>query len=114
MSEGVTAVWWAAGLLGLAIVVEVGATAMLPRTESFTSPLWTVLVVTGYAVSIGLLAVVVRHLPVSVTYATWSGAGTALVALAGVAFLGERLGLLQVAGLAAIIAGVVALNLQPH
>lgn len=106
--------WWAAVLLAVAIVIEVGASALLPRTQGFTEPAWTALVLAGYAVSIGLLAVIVRSIPVSVTYATWSGAGTALVAIAGVAFLGERLGLLQVVGLTAIVGGVVALNLQPH
>ena len=104
--------WMAASLLGLAIVVEVGATAALPRTAGFTQPTWSVLVVGGYAVSIWLLALVVRHIPVSVAYAVWSGAGTALVAVAGLAFLGERLDLVKAAGLVAIIGGVVALNLS--
>ena len=104
--------WMAASLLGLAIVVEVGATAALPRTAGFTQPTWSVLVVGGYAVSIWLLALVVRQIPVSVAYAVWSGAGTALVAAVGLAFLGERLDLVKAAGLVAIIAGVVALNLS--
>ena len=44
---------WA--LLLFAIVVEVGATAALPRTHSFREPLWTIAVLGGYAVSIWLL-----------------------------------------------------------
>ena len=104
--------WLAASLLGLAIVVEVAATAALPRTAGFTQPTWSVLVVAGYAVSIWLLALVVRHIPVSVAYAVWSGAGTALVAVVGLAFLGERLDPVKAAGLVAIIAGVVAVNLS--
>jgi len=103
--------WLTASLLGLAIVVEVGATAALPRTSGFTHPAWTALVVGGYALSIWLLAVVVREIPVSVAYAVWSGAGTALVAATGFVFLGERLDLVGAAGLVAIVAGVVALNL---
>jgi small multidrug resistance pump len=104
--------WLTASLLGLAIVVEVGATAALPRTSGFTQPAWTAFVVSGYALSIWLLALVVRHIPVSVAYAVWSGAGTALVAAAGLIFLGERLDLVKAAGLAAIIGGVVAVNLS--
>ena len=66
------------GAAGLgAIAVEVGATAALPRTHGFRDPLWTVLVLGGYAASIWLLAVVIRHIPVSITYAAWSGLGTA-------------------------------------
>ena len=107
---------WLAGLmLGVAIVVEVAATAVLPRTAGFTHPWWTAAVLGGYALSIWLLAAVVRHIPVSVAYAVWSGAGTALVAIAGFAFLGERLDVVKAAGLTAIVLGVVALNLtSPH
>ena len=98
-------------LLGLAIVVEVVATALLPRTEGFTSLGWTALVVSGYAGSIWLLTVIVRTLPVSVTYAIWAGAGTALVAVVGLVFLGESFTWVKAASLALIVAGVVGLNL---
>ncbi len=67
----------------LAIGAEVGATAALPRTESFHHPVWTPIVLLGYAVSIWLLAIVVRHIPVSVAYAIWAGMGTALIAVVG-------------------------------
>jgi small multidrug resistance pump len=98
-------------LLGLAIVVEVVATALLPRTGGFTSPGWTVLVVAGYATSIWLLTIIVRSMPVSVTYAIWAGAGTALVAVVGLVFLGESFSWLKALSLAMIVAGVVGLNL---
>jgi small multidrug resistance pump len=100
-----------AALLGLAIVVEVAATALLPRTAGFTSLGWTVLVVTGYASSIWLLTIVVRTMPVSVTYAIWAGAGTALVAVVGLVFLGESFSWIKAVSLALIVAGVVGLNL---
>lgn len=103
----------AAVLLALAIVIEVASTALLPRTNGFTSPHWSVVVVGGYAVSIGLLAVVVKSIPVSLTYAVWSGAGTALVAVVGLVFLGESLSRLQVTSLVLIVVGVVGLNLTP-
>lgn len=99
-------------LLAVAIGVEVLATVCMPRTQGFTDIRWTLLVSLGYVVSIGLLALVVRHIPVSVTYAVWSGAGTALVALIGAAYLGERLDALKIVGVALIIGGVVALNVH--
>ena len=101
----------AALLLVVAILIEVVATAMLPRTEGFTMLGWSVAVVGGYAVSIWLLALVVRTLPVSVTYAIWSGLGTAVVAVIAYLFLGESMTLLKAASLAMIVAGVVGLNL---
>ena len=102
----------AVGLLALAIVVEVAATAALPRTHGFSVPGWTVGVLGGYAFSIWLLAEIVETLPVSVTYAVWSGAGTALVAGIGVVALGENLDVVKVLGLVAIVVGVVLVNLQ--
>jgi small multidrug resistance pump len=101
---------WA--LLLFAIVVEVGATAALPRTHSFHDPRWTVLVLGGYAVSIWLLALVIRHIPVSVTYAVWAGLGTAGIAVVGSLVLGERLDLVKAAAIGLIIVGVVVLNLH--
>lgn len=102
----------AAVLLAVAITVEVAGTAALPRTSGFTDPLWTTLVLAAYAVSIALLAIVVKHIPVSVTYAIWAGSGTALVALVGVTMLGERLDALKVAAIGMIVVGVVVLNVR--
>ena len=102
---------WAAVLLGAAIVVEVAATASLPRAEGFTVPGWSAVVIAGYAASIWLLALVVRTLPVSVTYAVWSGVGTALVAVVAFVFLGEPMGWVKAVSLGLIVAGVIGLNL---
>ena len=102
----------ALALLMLAIAAEVAATAALPRTESFHHPVWTPLVVLGYVVSIWLLAVVVRHMSVSVAYAIWAGLGTALIAVVGVVWLGESWDLTKVAALSMIVVGVVVLNLH--
>lgn len=100
------------GILMAAIAAEVAASAALPRTQGFKDPLWTVLVIGGYAVSIWLLAVVVRHMPVTTAYAIWAGLGTAAVAVVGAVWLGESLNTVKVAALTMIIAGVVLLNLQ--
>lgn len=100
------------GLLLVAIATEVAATANLARTDGFRNPLWTTLVVGGYAISIWLLAIVVKDMSVSVAYAIWSGLGTALVALIGATFLGESWDAVKVGALAMIIVGVVVLNLQ--
>jgi small multidrug resistance pump len=99
-------------LLVGAIGVEVASTAALPRTHGFRDPLWTALVLGGYAASIWLLAVVIRHIPVSVTYAVWSGLGTAGIALVGVLLLGERMDLVKALALLLIIGGVLVLNLH--
>jgi small multidrug resistance pump len=104
--------WGAIGLLAIAIATEVAATSQLQRTNSFHNPGWTAVVIAGYAISIWLLALVVRVIPVSVAYAVWAGAGTALVAVVGVIWLGEEWNWTSAAAISLIIIGVVALNLN--
>ena len=98
-------------LLGVAIVIEVAATALLPKAQGFTNPVWAAVVLVGYSLSIWLLTLVVKQVPVSVAYAVWAGAGTALVAVVGLLFLGESLNWVKAVSLALIVAGVVGLNL---
>ena len=98
-------------LLMIAIGIEVVSTTLLPKTDGFTNPWWSALVLVGYGMSIWLLSLVVRTLPVSVAYAIWSGVGTALVAVAGYLFLDEPLGWVKVVFLAMIVVGVVGVNL---
>lgn len=97
-------------LLLIAIVSEVMATLAL-RAAGEGSRAALVVVVAGYVLSLALLAVVVRHLEVSIAYAVWAGAGTALVALFGVLALGEPATAIKLASIALIITGVVGLNL---
>ena len=102
---------FAAVLLAVAIGVEVGATALLPKAQGFTNPAWSLVVVLGYGFSIWLLAIVVRSMPVSVAYAVWAGVGTAVVAVIGFLFLGESMSWFKATSLAMIVLGVVGLNL---
>jgi small multidrug resistance pump len=98
--------------LGLAIGVEIVATSLLKTTEGFTKPLPTAACLLGYAFSFFMLSLTVKDLSVGTAYALWSGIGTATVAAIGVVVLGETIDAIKVAGLALIIAGVVALNLS--
>ena len=101
----------ALGLLATAIALEVGATALLTRTDGFRNPGWTVLVLGAYCAAFWLLSIVVRTMSVSVTYAIWSGMGTALVAVVGWVALDESFGWMKAMCLSMIIGGVVGLNL---
>jgi small multidrug resistance pump len=99
-------------LLIAAIAIEVASTASLPRSDGFRNPLWTAVVLLGYACSIWLLALVVRQIPVSVAYAVWSGLGTAGIAVIGLVFLDEPMNAIKAGALAMVVIGVVVLNLQ--
>jgi multidrug transporter EmrE-like cation transporter len=101
-------------LLSIAIVSEVAATVSLRLADGFTRPLPSAVVVVGYAVSFWMLALVLKQLPVGLTYAVWSAAGTALIAAIGIVAFGEPATAVKLASLALIIMGVVGLNLAGH
>jgi small multidrug resistance pump len=99
-------------LLAIAIATEVAATISLRYSDGFTKLLPAALTLGGYALSFYLLALVLRDISVSTTYAIWAGAGTAAVALIGMAVLGEPATAVKLTSIALIIAGVVGLNLS--
>jgi small multidrug resistance pump len=66
-----------------------------------------------FIVAVGLMTHVTTKLPLSVTYPTFAGVGTAGAVLGAFIVFGERLGPQQMAGIAIIIAGVVILHGPP-
>ena len=97
-------------LLG-AILAEVVATRALKASEGFTRSGPTALVVVGYGVAFWLLSLTLRAIPVGVAYATWSGLGIVLIALAGWWLYGQALDAWALLGMALIVAGVLIMNL---
>ena len=96
--------------LTLAIASEVIATLALKSSEGFSRPLPAAIVVIGYGISFWLLALVLKNLSVGTTYAIWSAAGTAAIALIGIALYGEAANALKLASLGLIVLGVIGLN----
>ena len=96
--------------LAFAIVSEVVATTALKASAQFTKPVPSIIVVVGYAISFYLLTLVLRSLPVGITYAIWAGMGIFLVAVIGAVYYKEIPDLPAVVGMALIIAGVVVLQ----
>jgi small multidrug resistance pump len=93
-----------------AIGLEVAATLSL-KTAGDGHPAAIAFVVFGYVSSFGFLLLVLRRMDVSIAYAVWAGAGTALIALIGMTALGEAVSAAKLGSIALIIAGVVGLNL---
>jgi small multidrug resistance pump len=97
--------------LGLAIGVEVIGTSFLKVSEGFTK-LWpSAIASVSYAISIYLVAVSLKQLPVGIAYAIWSGTGLFLVVLIGWLILGQRLDVGAIVGMTLIVIGVVVINL---
>lgn len=98
-------------LLAVAIASEIVATLSLKQSEGFSRLAPSVVAILGYVISLTLVGQALKTIPVSVAYAIWSGAGTAIVAGVGMAFLGESVSVVRVAGISLIVVGVVVLNI---
>lgn len=97
--------------LAFAIIAEVAATTALKASEEFTRPFPSAIVVVGYGLSFYLLALVLRTLPVGITYAIWAGVGIVLVTLLGAIIYKQIPDAPALIGMGMIIAGVVVINL---
>lgn len=97
-------------MLGLAIVAEVIGTTALKASEGFTRLAPSLIVVVGYGVAFYCLSLVLKSIPVGVTYAIWSGLGIVLITVVAFLVYGQRIDLAGLIGMGLIIAGVVVLN----
>ncbi len=102
-------IYW---LLAAAVTAEVIATSALKASEGF-SHLWpsVVVVVVGYAIAFYLLAIVLKTLPVGITYAIWSGLGIVFVTLIGWLVYSQTLDWPAILGVVLIMSGVLVINL---
>mgnify|MGYP001826676588 CR=1 FL=1 len=96
--------------LAIAILAEVAATSALKASEEFTRLVPSLVVVVGYGVAFYLLTLVLRSIPVGVTYAIWAGAGIVLVALVGAVLYKQIPDTPAMIGIGLIVAGVVVIN----
>jgi small multidrug resistance pump len=98
-------------LLSAAILLEVAGITSMKLSRGFAELLPSIAVPIFYVLSAAAVILALKRLDLSVTYAIWSGVGTALAALIGIAYFREPLTLIKVASLALVILGVVGLSL---
>lgn len=97
--------------LAIAIVAEVIATTALKAVDGFSKPLPLPLVVIGYGIAFWMLSLVMKSIPVGVTYAIWSGLGIVLISIASLLLYDQKLDLAALLGIGLIIAGVLVIQL---
>jgi len=97
--------------LALAIISEVIGTSALKASEEFTRLYPSPVVVVGYLVSFYFMTLVLRTIPLGITYAVWSGLGIVLIAITGFVFYQESPDLAAIIGMGLIILGVVVIYL---
>lgn len=97
-------------LLTLAGLFEIGWAIGLKYTDGFTRPLPTALTAVSLVVSMVLLGLAVKTLPIGTAYAVWTGIGTVGTAILGIVLFADPATALRITCIALIVAGIAGLK----
>jgi quaternary ammonium compound-resistance protein SugE len=90
---------------------EIGWAIGLKYTDGFTRLTPTLLTVASMVISLGLLGLALKTLPVGTAYAIWTGIGTVGTAVLGIYLLGEPATVIRLVCIGLIVSGIVGLKL---
>ena len=93
-----------------AILFEIMGTTSMKYAEGFTKVTPSICIFVFYFAAFTLLTLCLKTIDLSIAYAIWSGAGTALIAVIGFMAFHEPMNLTKILCLTLIIVGVVGLN----
>jgi quaternary ammonium compound-resistance protein SugE len=99
------------GYLFVAGLFEVAWAIGLKYTQSFSRLTPSLLTLAGMGLSLGLLSLALRTLPIGTAYAVWTGIGAVGTAALGIYLFGEPATALRLVCIGLIIAGIVGLRL---
>ena len=97
-------------LLTLAGLFEIGWAIGLKYTDGFTRPLPTVLTAGSMLVSIVLLGLAVKTLPMGTAYAIWTGIGTVGTVILGIVLFAEPVTAMRLGCIALLVIGILGLK----
>jgi quaternary ammonium compound-resistance protein SugE len=98
-------------ILFIAGLMEIGWAIGLKYTEGFTRLVPSVLTLAARLISIVLLGLALKTLPVGTAYAVWTGIGAVGTAILGIVLLGDPATVARLASIGLIVAGIVGLKL---
>lgn len=98
-------------VLAVTILLEVAGTTMMKLSAGF-SAFWPSLGAFGcyFGALVGIVFVL-KELDLSIAYAVWSGAGTALTTVVGITWFNEPAGVVKILSIGLVLAGVIGLHL---
>ena len=96
----------------LAGLFEIGWALGLKLSEGFTRPWPTALTAVSLLLSMGLLGLALRTLPLGTAYAVWTGIGAVGIAIIGMLWFGDGVTWARVLCIGLIVAGIVGLKLS--
>ena len=95
----------------LAGLLEVGWAVGLKYSNGLSKLIPSLITFTLMALSIALLALAMKHLPLGTAYAIWTGIGAVGAAIVGIIVFGEAASLPRLLSLACIVVGLIGLKL---
>ena len=98
-------------LLLVAGLLEVGWAVGLKYTDGFTRPWPSLFTLAAMVLSVVLLGIAMKSLPVGTSYAVWVGIGAVGTAILGMVLFGEPATAGRLASLGLIVAGIVGLKM---
>jgi quaternary ammonium compound-resistance protein SugE len=98
-------------LLLVAGLFEIGWAVGLKFTEGFTRPVPTTLTVISMIISVVLLGLAVKTLPIGTAYAVWTGIGTVGTVILGIWLVGDPATAVRLVCIGLIVAGIAGLKL---
>jgi len=90
---------------------EVGFTTSLRFVDGFRNIPWTLTFLISVAISMGLLELASRTIPMGTAYAVWGGIGAVGTVLVGILFFNEPAALIRILLIFAIVAAIAGLKL---
>lgn len=90
---------------------EVGFTTCLRHVDGLRQPWWLLGFLVSVSLSMGLLWLASRTLPMGLSYAIWAGVGAAGTVLVGIFLYGEVLGTARLLLLTLLVGAIIGLKL---
>ena len=90
---------------------EVGFTTTLRFVDGFRNVPWTIAFLVSVAISMGLLELAARSIPMGTAYAVWGGIGAVGTVLVGILFFNEPAALVRILLIFVIVAAIAGLRL---
>jgi quaternary ammonium compound-resistance protein SugE len=99
-------------ILVAAGLMEVLWAFTMKQSQGFTKPVESVITIIAMAVSVWLLAVAMRSLPLGTAYTIWTGIGAVGAFTVGILVLGEAATPLRLVAAAMIVGGLILMKLS--
>lgn len=98
-------------LLFLAGIFEIVWAAAMKQSDGFTKLNYSIITILGMIVSIVLLSISMKSLPLGTAYTIWTGIGAVGAFVVGILILGEPAHLARIIAAGLIVSGILMMKL---